>query len=43
MLLEKRLISEMIHIHLQDNPINVKDDTKNLSDAYSNLINKIKS
>ena len=32
----------MLYIRLENNPINVKDDTQNLCAYYTNLINKIK-
>ena len=33
----KRLISEIINIHLQETPINLKEDTQKLHDNYVNL------
>lgn len=38
----KRLISEMIHINLQKNAINKKDDTQNLNNFYLHFLNEIK-
>lgn len=38
----KRIISEMIHINLQKNPINKKEDTQNLSHCYTHLFKKTK-
>lgn len=35
----KRLISEMINIKLQDNAINIKEDTQNLNAYYNQIIN----
>ena len=37
----KRLLSEMINIHLQDSPINAKDDTLSLPRAYIPIINNL--
>ena len=34
----KRLLSEMINIHLQDYPINLKDDTRELHDSCRSLM-----
>jgi len=41
-ILSKRLISEMIHINLQINPINKREDTQKLSQCYKHLFEKIK-
>lgn len=38
----KRLISEMVNIKLQDNSINIKEDTQKLSNHYTQLIKKFK-
>ena len=39
----KRLISEMVHIKLQENPINIKEDTQKLSQYYDNLLYNLKT
>lgn len=39
----KRLISEMVHIKLQDNAINVKEDTQQLSQYYNNILYNLKT
>ena len=38
----RRRISEMLHIKLQNNAINKQIDTKNLSEIYSNFISNCK-
>ena len=40
---KKRLVSEMIHIKLQDNSINVKEDTQQLSQFYNNILYNLKT
>lgn len=37
----KRLVSEMIHIHQQKFPLNKKEDTENLHGIYNHLINSL--
>jgi hypothetical protein len=39
---KKRLISEMINIKLQDNAINIKEDTQKLNNHYTKLLNRLK-
>ena len=36
--LNKRLISEMLHMHLQKQPVNKKEDTQNLNHIYTHLL-----
>ena len=38
----KRLISEMLHIHLQNNAINKKEDTQKLNSVYTHLLYDLK-
>ena len=38
----KRLISEMINIHLQELPINLKEDTLGLHDSYHSVLHSPK-
>jgi len=37
----KRIISEMIHIQLQDNALNQQTDTEYLQNTYTSILNKI--
>ena len=39
--LSKRLVSEMIHIHQQEFPLNKKEDTENLHGTYNHVINSL--
>lgn len=41
--LRKRFISEMLHIHLQKNSINKKEDTQLLHKPYSTILNLYKT
>ncbi|KAJ8672244.1 hypothetical protein QAD02_003503 [Eretmocerus hayati] len=34
----RRILSEMVHIRLQSNPINIKEDTHNLHKSYAPLL-----
>ena len=38
----KRILSEMLHINLQDKPINKKEDTQNLQNIYIPILNELK-
>lgn len=37
-----RITSEMLHIHLQDAPLNCKEDTENLHSSYMYVLNTLK-
>lgn len=37
----KRIVSEIIYINLQSEPINNKEDSKNVHSVYNNLLHKI--
>ena len=37
----KRKISEMLHIHMQKEPMNKKEDTRFLHDSYRKFLNKL--
>ena len=39
---KKRLTSEMLFINLQDNPLNIKEDSNNSQNSYKRLINAFK-
>lgn len=38
----KRIFSEVLHVNLQKNAINKKEDTKNLHSSYIHLLNNLK-
>ena len=37
----KRLVSEMIHIHQKEFPLNKTEDTENLHGTYNHVINSL--
>ena len=41
-ILNKRLVSEMLHIGIQKSPLNTNKDTEKLHDSYNSIISRIR-